>query len=79
MKSSSCSKLYVSFSYQDRAVKIGKQEQYWRIKAPPAAGAPYDRLSDLLHTKVRESVYPPMLLMSAVNILNRIVSHILPI
>jgi hypothetical protein len=78
MKSSS-SKLYVSVSYQDRAVKIGKQEQYWRIKAPPAAGAPYDRLSDLLHTKVRESVYPPMLLMSAVNLLNRIVSHILPI
>jgi len=36
---------------EDRAVKIGKQEQYWRLKAPPAAGAPYDRLSDLLHTK----------------------------
>lgn len=35
-------------------MKIGKQEQYWRIKAPPAAGAPYDRLSDLLHTKVWE-------------------------
>ncbi|KAG0560005.1 hypothetical protein KC19_10G146700 [Ceratodon purpureus] len=36
---------------EDRAVKVGKLEHYWRIKAPPAAGAPYDRLSSLLHTK----------------------------
>jgi hypothetical protein len=38
--------------FQDRAVKVGKLEHYWRIRAPPAASAPYDRLSDLLHTKV---------------------------
>ncbi|KAG0566256.1 hypothetical protein KC19_7G050000 [Ceratodon purpureus] len=36
---------------EDRAVKVGKLEHYWRIKAPPAASAPYDRLSGLLHTK----------------------------
>lgn len=38
--------------FQDRAVKVGKLDHYWRITAPPAAGAPYDRLSSLLHTKV---------------------------
>ncbi|XP_024384261.1 E3 ubiquitin-protein ligase PRT6 isoform X2 [Physcomitrium patens] len=36
---------------EDRAVKVGKLDHYWRIKAPSAAGAPYDRLSGLLHTK----------------------------
>uniref|UniRef100_A0A7I4BEK2 E3 ubiquitin-protein ligase n=1 Tax=Physcomitrium patens TaxID=3218 RepID=A0A7I4BEK2_PHYPA len=36
---------------EDRAVKVGKLEHYWRIKAPPVAEAPFDRLSSLLHTK----------------------------
>lgn len=36
---------------EDRAVKVGKLEHYWRIRAPPAASPPYDRLSGLLHTK----------------------------
>lgn len=40
--------------FKDRAVKVGKLEHYWRIKAPPAAGAPYDRLSSVLHTKVAD-------------------------
>lgn len=35
-------------------MKVGKLEHYWRIKAPPAAGAPYDRLSSVLHTKVAD-------------------------
>ncbi|XP_024397713.1 E3 ubiquitin-protein ligase PRT6 isoform X2 [Physcomitrium patens] len=36
---------------EDRAVKVGKSDHYWRISAPSPAGAPYDRLSGLLHTK----------------------------
>lgn len=39
-------------SVQDRAVKVGKLEHYWRIKAPMLACAPYNRLSNVLHTKV---------------------------
>ncbi|CAM6059330.1 unnamed protein product [Sphagnum tenellum] len=35
---------------QERAVSVGKQHQYWRIRAPPPAKQPYDRLSNLLHT-----------------------------
>jgi hypothetical protein len=37
---------------QERAVSVGKQHQYWRIRAPSPAKQPYDRLSNLLHTMV---------------------------
>lgn len=40
---------------QERAVKVGKLEHYWRIIAPPVAGAPYDCLPNLLHTQVRNA------------------------
>ena len=33
-------------------MKVGKLDHYWRIKAPVLACAPYNRLSDVLHTKV---------------------------
>lgn len=79
VKASPFNKLYGSVSFQDRAVKIGKQKQYWLIKAPPGAGAPYDRLCDLLHTKVWASVYPQMLFISSVTTLNSIVAHTVPV
>jgi hypothetical protein len=37
---------------QERAITVGKLPSYWRIKHPCGAKAPYNRLINLLHTRV---------------------------
>jgi hypothetical protein len=36
---------------QERAGRVGKQQFYWRIGSPHLAAAPYNRLTNLLHTQ----------------------------
>jgi len=36
----------------ERAITVGKLPSYWRIKHPCGAKAPYNRLINLLHTRV---------------------------